>query len=882
MVAQRKAWRKAPREGGGILRRIVILAVVITVLAIGAYQLYLTFRYRLYDGYKAVLSESVEFAEASAFTPLTGLSVSVDGYQPALESDALALFIQPKTGSMAVYDKRTKQTTYSNPPDAASDPIANPGNKESLQSQLIVTYFDTNGNVAEINSYKMATLLNQVEVNAIPDGIRVTYTMGDTKPKAGILPLYVKQERLTEILSAIPEEKTRNLLANRWEADITHPGTVKLLTSVINNPSGQKSLIKQFEQIGYTNEMRIEDEANSGADVQQKPGFVIAVEYRLEGDSLIAVIPTGHITEMGGAAIDSIRLLPYFGAAGISEEGYVVVPNGSGSLIRFNNGKTSAEDYRQFVYDIDPMLLDNYTYDQAEPVRIGLFGIQKDGQGILASIDNGASLAQIFASVSGKLTSYNAVYPSFTLRTSALVRVSGANSSGTRIPVVEKVKADLPLTVRYSFLTDEYDGYSGMARYEHERLIAEGILKQQEPTDDIPLFMDLIGSVRSRMFFLGMAYQGQIPMTTYAQARSIVDELNLSGVGRLVVNYQGWFNRGYYHDVADRIIPERALGDVSELTALASDVESRGGKLVTDVIFQQVPFNSKRYNWSLENSRYCGYGYAAVFGRLNPLTYDQDGGRPYPEAYFELISPKFVGRYVDSFINAYSSYDLSGVSLRDLGSYLVSDRKRTEIITRDQAEELVVDSLAKLAGSYNLTIRGGNAYAWPFAAEITDAPLGHNAYNIVDEEIPWIEMILSGCITYTGSALNLSVQGGSYAPELWQPAALRLIEFGASPHFTFTYEDVTRMQDSALNTNYSSTFSVWKDAAASIYSTVNTALSQVSGKGMVSHTTVAPGVKRVEYEGGTTIFINYNDTDYVIDGTRIPAMDCVVKGGVAR
>ncbi|MDR1263274.1 MAG: DUF5696 domain-containing protein, partial [Oscillospiraceae bacterium] len=302
------------RDAPGRLRFIPFIAILTAVLGFGAYQLHITLRYRLYDGYKAVIAPPPEYVEAAGFNPLDNGSGELSEYALAAENERLSLYVNASAGNIAVLDKRSNRVTYSNPPGAASDPIANPANKEALQSQLIVTYFDSSGQTAEITSYKMASMLGQVEVGSIPGGIRVTYTLGDTKPKAGLLPIYITEERLNETLGAM-DERTQNLLIRRWETVDGHPGTLKLITSIINNPNQQRSMITQFEKIGYTDEDRRRDEAETGM-ADENAGFVIPVEYRLEGDSLLILIPSSRIQEMGGASVESVRALPLMGAAG--------------------------------------------------------------------------------------------------------------------------------------------------------------------------------------------------------------------------------------------------------------------------------------------------------------------------------------------------------------------------------------------------------------------------------------------------------------------------------------------------------------------------------------------------------------------------------------
>uniref|UniRef100_UPI001330BB5B DUF5696 domain-containing protein n=1 Tax=Klebsiella pneumoniae TaxID=573 RepID=UPI001330BB5B len=66
--------------------------------------------------------------------------------------------------------------------------------------------------------------------------------------------------------------------------------------------------------------------------------------------SLTVTVPLGQVKENGPYRIRNIDLLAYFGAAGADENGYMFVPDGSGSLIHLNNGKVKEEQYVQRVY----------------------------------------------------------------------------------------------------------------------------------------------------------------------------------------------------------------------------------------------------------------------------------------------------------------------------------------------------------------------------------------------------------------------------------------------------------------------------------------------------------------------------------------------------
>ena len=61
--------------------------------------------------------------------------------------------------------------------------------------------------------------------------------------------------------------------------------------------------------------------------------ITIPVEYTLQEDFLEARIVTDEIVEGEDSFVASISLLPYFGAGSQDDEGYMLVPDGSGSLI---------------------------------------------------------------------------------------------------------------------------------------------------------------------------------------------------------------------------------------------------------------------------------------------------------------------------------------------------------------------------------------------------------------------------------------------------------------------------------------------------------------------------------------------------------------------
>jgi hypothetical protein len=168
-------------------------------------------------------------------------------------------------------------------------------------------------------------------------------------------------------------------------------------------------------------------------------------------------------------------------------------------------------------------------------------------------------------------------------------------------------------------------------------------------------------------------------------------------------------------------------------------------------------------------------------------------------------------------------------------------------------------------------ISGGNLYAIAYADDLIGAPLAHNAMNIIDDEIPFYAMIVSGSLEYAGAPINLSSTGDE------REILLRLIEHGASPRFTLTYASATDMIHTGLNFLYSTYYGNWAERAADIYHTVNGVLGPLSDTAILRHEILPDGLRRVTYDNGTRIILNYSDETAYLDGDTIPPMGFLVK-----
>ena len=121
-------------------------------------------------------------------------------------------------------------------------------------------------------------------------------------------------------------------------------------------------------------------------------------------------------------------------------------------------------------------------------------------------------------------------------------------------------------------------------------------------------------------------------------------------------------------------------------------------------------------------------------------------------------------------------------------------------------------------------------------------------------------MVVRGSIPYTTQALNT-------APDL-QKAFLEAVEIGAGLQFSWIYqnaEDTVNADEKYYGRIYTQTLEE-ADRCSDEYRELYEA---VKGSEIVSHSILDNGVRRVEYDNGITVYVNYSDKECVSDGINI-------------
>ncbi|WP_366289567.1 DUF5696 domain-containing protein [Paenibacillus sp. AN1007] len=853
-------------------RLYTVLAAGTAVILIAGSLLYMSSR-----GIPAVDVSGYLETTTEAY-PVTGEPISfladtsqgVPGMKLAAQDQGLALYYNEETTEIAVRDENSGQIWYSNPPERNEDSLASAYEKEVLSSQLNVSFRDAIGTLENFPNFGASISSKQFTVGPIEQGVRVTYTVGDTSLGIEALPKLISKERLEEKVLSKLDASAAKYTSARYYPVKDNPEVLERLDGQISKQLVLNKMLGAFEAAGYTaDDLAFDNQENGveGGTVSDKPSFVIPIEYRLDQGALVVKVPLSQVKESGQYRIRHLDLLAYFGAAGTQDEGYMLVPDGSGSLIYLNNGKVQEEQYVQRVYGSDPNDNSLGRPQVSQSVRMPVFGLKKGENAWFAVIEKGDGMASITADVGGRQNSYNHVHASFALRgEDELEMYTSQKMQEIQLLSEEPFRGDIQ--VRYRFLHGKDANYSGMARLYQQQLVKQNMLKPLPKQTDLPFYVDVLGAVDKKSSFLSVPYRTTLAMTTYEQAAEMASRLQRDGVNRIQMRFQGWFGGGFSHHTPTRMKLDREVGSRTDLQALSGQLEQSGGALFPDAAFQQIYHDDMNFAPSEDAARFVTRETAALYP-YNPALNRMDRSK---DSYY-LLSAAKLPYVVNEFAEKYRDIGLESLSLRDLGQILASDYRDSRVIHRETAKYIVEEQLQQLRQSYpNLMLSAANSYAWGSAQHIVNIPASSSRFGITDEEVPFYAMVIHGYVNYASSPMNTS------GDQNLRKQLLRSLELGAAPYFQWTYEPSSKLKLTNYDWVYAAEYGFWVNEAIDLYHQANAVLGKLGNERMLKHERIQIGVVRITYSGGTALLVNYNADPVTINGTTVGGMDYVVEG----
>ena len=810
-------------------------------------------------------------------TDYTGVDLSPEPRLVA-STETLELYYTPATAAVEVIDLRSGASWRSNP--AEPDPGASPLNRQLMASQIAMTLYTPAAKASYLNSAPEAIDRGQVDWESIDNGVRVVYTLGEIR-EILLIPQVIERSRYEAFFERIEDESLAGQVTRQYrlfslENAHTETQRERMLDSYpqlvdydlyefsgVENRGILQRLVDAFASAGYTLEDLNEDNRqNNVPEQEQNPRiYSFTVEYRLDGDSLVVSVPGSEILGHPSYPLTSFRFLSYFGAAPAGTEGYIVVPDGEGALIRFDNDRLYSSSYISSVYGYDPADPPNELIGIPLPIMLPVFGMKRGDDAFIATIEEGASLARVYADISGRVSRFNTVGPEFFYRPFAPVELESLQGNkDVNVYQEEGFRGDY--RIRYTFLTGESANYVGMADVIHDQLMAERELQAdgvRPSTDDYPLFIDIYGAIDLVKQFAGIPYRGVEALTPFHDAQSLLADLEAGGASDLVVRYLGWLEGGVYHDAAGGARVERAAGNTRELEELEA---LPGADVYFDLSLTRVMHNSSFDGFAPFRSTARFLNREPAFQRR----YDIASFIPnVDDPGFFLLAPRLIPRTMDRVLRRADRYGADQLSFRFLGQNVHSDFRERGEIDREESLAISVAALRSAAEkSDGVMITGGAAFALPFAEAVVDVPEASTGHRLLDESIPFQQMVMRGMVQYSGYPVNLG--------DTSRRAFLRTLEAGASARFALITGDNSVVIDTDHAYLFSAGADVWMDMALDWYEELDRALGPVAGERIVDHQ-IDGNLRVVTYESGRRIVINYGDRPVGFEGEEIGGED---------
>lgn len=665
------------------------------------------------------------------------------------------------------------------------------------------------------------------------------------------LRLYIQQET-----SAILIEDLRNQVL--WRS------SPEDLDSNQNTTQAWRKMIAQPIQVSYVDAARalaknvkpeeaiikyqpIENGSRVTYDFKSK-NLAFDVTYTIQEDCLEATILSDSIVEGEGNNLVAIDLLQFMGATHDTDEGYIVYPDGSGSLFYFSTPHPpEVQKILSTMYGGDDVSAQVSIYQ--ENISMPVFGLVNDQAGFVGMITQGEFDAILGVARSGKGVDYNHVWAQFVFRRQGRFSLTGGQPARLYQPDI--ITGDRQ--VRYCFLNHDKANYIEMAsRYRQYLLDERGATRLNNRDDESHPYMKLI-------FFMGIERRNwfladMILMTTFDEVGEMMASLNAQGLQKADVSLWNWNEGGIRGKYPRRFPVDKRLGGEEGLKQLIQNLHQLGYPvfLVDD--------------------------YLSVLPGTNEIQPFLDAVRGVdglpagnPESGY-LLNPQVALReFALPDLMKIAALNADGVLFQHFGFMALPDKNTRYALSREnfaatwmQIADLSRQQLGKSA------MIGNNIYTLPHTDRLYMVPLDSTHYDVFDETIPFYQIAIHGLVIYSGPPHNLLSDR--------QRMFLHQVAYGAIPSFILTKDSSSLLFRTNANNIYSSRFDYWQEEILRQYRAMETLVPFLS-EFITGYDVLQPGVSRTTYESGGQVIVNTTKTPYKTDSFSVPAMDFIVIGG---
>lgn len=821
------------------------------------------------------LNESLALKDA-----VTGLSNDLENteYMLISENEKLKFYFNKDTTAFKIVDKNNGYEWLSTGSIGQT--------KSEISAPFILSYVNESGLIEKTDAMTASIAEGQYKYERTDNGIRVIYSLGEYETVINV-PLALTKERLEAIAEKIEDEFVRSQFENMYQyidADKLDSENKKaflekypklsesplyiLRERITDSQDKMKELSKLLASNGYTEKMYNEDKKyftdTENKESVKTPQFRVAVEYTLEDETLKVTVPYEEIQMNSEFPIAELELLKYFGSPQREDSGYFLLPDGSGSLMNFYNGRGDLQGYSVDIYGTDYSAADSENVYQCEQAYMPVFGIKNGNNAMFSVIEKGDAIASVNAYPGNEqLKAYAS--PAFKIRSYYKSYMGNSNTSSNYFVSIQNQRYQDDIVVRYAFLSGDKAGYSGMAEWYRNYLFGKTKTVQ---SNSVGVVVECIGQIDKTVKALGFSYNKEIPLTTFNQVKDISSELKNMGIENLSVKLSGWFGGAYRNRYAGKLSINNKLGSRKDFTEISKYLTDNNIGFYPDADLQYTHKTSLFDGFSVSRDSATlvskSKGYKIDY---NPATFLRDPDFKTP-AY--INNPTAIRNAFDAFFKDYKDYSVGAVSLRNIGRNLDGDYDDDNGTDRQKAADMILESLSEVDGDYSIMTNGANAYTLRYVDYCCDVPLKSNRRDNTDESVPFLQMVLSGNRSYSGPAINLSGDP--------QSVLLDMAAVAADAYYIVTAQNSEEVRDSDYSFLFSSSFDYIKDDMKELLDKYCKDMEGIAGKQITDYQKLADNVYRTVFEDGSSVSVNYDVDDISVDNVTYKARSyCVDK-----
>lgn len=595
-------------------------------------------------------------------------------------------------------------------------------------------------------------------------------------------------------------------------------------------------------------------------------GITIPVEITLEKEYLNVRIVTDEIKEEtpDKYIIRSVKLLPNFGAAGTQDKGYVLLPDGCGALMDFNDGKSMMQEYSGNIYGSDLSSTQLIEPNNRETVELPVFGIKKNDSAFIAVITGGDTSAVLNAIPNLKNSSYGEGYAEYILHSEDAYMLDYQSTTAQTIRLYQTQKMETPLCEqRYYFLEGEDADYNGMAKCYQSYLLGQKTDSRQSDGQNA-LFLDFYGAVKKKESVAGIPVNQTKTLSTLSEIEAYYKTLEQQlkgGVSMRLLSWSGDYLAGKLDGRGNLV---GGIGSWKDYAGLSDILKKNGEVLSLGMDMTRFSKSGNGINSyadatkALSNSPAYQYQFLA-----GTRMWDTSAARGY------ILSSDRLSYVTGKILKSLSGRDVQSVSPYTIANNIYGSYGNA-VITKEQTKTAYIDTLKRLSQSYSLVLDCPAGYAVGYAGRIVNVPTSSSGYDVFDEDVPFYQLVVSGICPYTTADINLESDANEQL--------LKALETGSELKYAVITGDSRTVIDTKLNNLYSADASVWQKAISKAAATAETAIQVTQGSELIRHDTLAADVTCSTFQNGAKILVNFGDTDYISPYGVVKVKSYLLKG----